>query len=697
MEHNKIITYSLLAHINNGNSGNLLKDLFDVFKPLVKRTLTKMCNEGIKKGENISEIKSRVDDEYKLDIPIPVLKIILSRIANEINQEGVGKFQLYSDNSFAISDYVFVEFDELIKNKEEEIQKLEELFTDFCKINNVKFKKNIGIFEFIDSNKTTISKYLSFKANIDKEDFTTEALFVDYFKNFKEVFDLIKNIYLGSIISSYIEYETNPINLQIELIFDTNFIVSLLDLKTSESTHTCNKLVEIAKSLGYKLNVLNITISETRNLLEKKAEQFDNAFFAKKINPEDIYNACDRKKLNKTDLQRIADNLEEDLGSLGISVVPHTEKYQNLARYSDEYKKFKAIRSNEFAAMHDATVLYYVREKRGNKRIKNFDKVNCWFVNNSSNWQSSGSLISTKGENGYQPETIRAEDFINILWLSNPKIKTQVGEAELAEIGITRMISCTLNETLPKSAIIRELDDNIKKYAAEKISDNDIVRVATRIANRNLKNLEELNKIASTNSEDFVKRLQREADVEREEGAKRMKEFQELIHRLVKKEKQLDEVRGNYKTKLLEAKSTQSSSIKSLNDYNAILTEEKRKRIKAENELIKIKRHKYIAKKVCKWRLKSWIELSICIVIIFLGLIWMLKQSDWNMGKAKDLFIQLNQNLIISLLLWFLSLIFSYVTLTNLAAKYRNQSNIKAFLDNLEKYEMPEEYKDKKD
>lgn len=695
MEHNKVVTYSLLAHINN--SGNLVKDLFDVFKPLVKRTLTKMCNEGITQGKSIAEIKVRVDEEYKLDIPIPVLRIILSRIASEVNQEGVGKFQLYGDNAYAITDYVFVEFEELIKDKEDEIQKLEQLFADFCKINNVKLEEQSGIFEFIESNKTTIAKYLSFKGKRRKDDFTIEALFVDYFKNFKEVFDLIKNIYLGSIISSYIEYQTNPINLQIELLFDTNFIVSLLDLKTSESTHTCNKLVEIAKSLGYRLNVLNITIAETRNLLEKRAEHFDSAFLAKKIDPEDIYNACDRRKLNKTDLQRIADNLEDDLGKLGIAVIPHTDKYQNVARFSDEYKKFKAIRNNDFAALHDATVLYYVRDKRGNKRIKDFDKVNCWFVNNSSAWQSSDSLISTKGENGHQPETIRAEDFINILWLSNPNIKKQVGEADLAEIGITRMISCTLNETLPKSAIIRELDDNIKKYAAEKISDKDIVRVATRIANRNLKDLEELNKIADTNSDDFVKRLQREADIEREEGERRMKEFQELIHRLVKKEKQLDEVRDNYKTKLHEAKATQSTAIKTVSESTAQLDEEKKKRLKAENDLIKIKRDGYFDGELTKWRRRNWIELFIGVAAFIGGLLWMLIKSDWNMETAKDLFIELNKNLIFSSLLWLAGLIFTGVTLSSLVAKYRNHSNIKAFLDNLEKYKMPEEYKDKKE
>jgi hypothetical protein len=520
-------------------------------------------------------------------------------------------------------------------------------------------------------------------------------LFVDYFKNFKEVYDLIKNIYLGSIISSYIEYQTSPIKINIELLFDTNFLISLLDLKTPESTHTCNKLVEIAKSIGYKLNVLDITIAETRNLLEKRAEHFDGAFLAKKIDPEDIYNACDRRKLNKTDLQRIADNLEDELTKLGICLIPHSEKYQNVARHSEEFKKFKAFRHNDFAALHDATVLYYVRDKRNNKRIRDFDKVNCWFVNNSSSWQSSDSLISTT--NGHQPETIRAEDFINILWLSNPNIKKQVGDSDLADIGITRMISCTLNETLPKSAIIRELDDNIKKYGAEVISDKDIIRVATRIANRNLKNLEELNKIADNSGEEFVKRLQKEADIEREESEKRMREFQELIQRLVKKEKQMDDVRDNYKTKLHEAKTTQSEAIDKINKHSTALEEEQKKRLKAENELIKIKRDKYFKDKLKTWRKRNWIELIIGVSAFVGGVLWMMFKSEWDMNKAMTLFVELNKNLLFSALLWLGGLIFSIVPLRSLVDKYRNHSNIKAFLDNLEKHDMPEEYKDKKE
>ena len=64
---NKAITYSLLAHIRN--KGDLIKGPLDIFRPLVKRTVSKMNADGIYKGANISEIKNYTDKEYNLDFP----------------------------------------------------------------------------------------------------------------------------------------------------------------------------------------------------------------------------------------------------------------------------------------------------------------------------------------------------------------------------------------------------------------------------------------------------------------------------------------------------------------------------------------------------------------------------------------------------------------------------------------------------
>lgn len=61
-----------------------------------------------------------------------------------------------------------------------------------------------------------------------------------------------------------------------------------------------------------------------------------------------------------------------------------------------------------------------------------------------------------------------------------------------------------------------------------------------------------------------------------------------------------------------------------------------------------------------------------------------------------ELLKEYNKNLIFVSILWVSGLIFSVVFLNALVGKYRNHSNIKAFLDNIEKYKLPDDLKDKK-
>jgi hypothetical protein len=418
MTENRAITYSLLAHVRN--SGTLIKGPLDPFIPLIKRALFKLNEKGILSGKSIKEIHDIANELYTIDFPLPVLKLILEEIAKEVNIENQLNFQLYKDGAFALKNYYFEEFEEKIQESKREVETLEKLYIDFNRVNNTEQKDKITIFEFIDKNKISISKYLSNSNHTNGKDYTVEAQFVEYFRKIPDVFDIIRNIYLGSIISSYLEYKTENLKEEVELVFDTNFLISLLDLNTPEATHTCNKLIEVCENLGYKFTILNDTIEETKGLILKKAEYFSNSVLSKRINPEDIYNACERRNLNRNDLERIVDNLEDTFYSKGINIVPNTDKYKNKAKFSQEYEGFKKFRSSHYAALHDATVIYYVRDRR-TKKIKEFEKVNCWFVNNSITHDTEEQRESVSN-NEYQSETIRADELLNILWLANPSL-----------------------------------------------------------------------------------------------------------------------------------------------------------------------------------------------------------------------------------------------------------------------------------
>lgn len=656
METSKVITYSLLAQIRN--SGNFVNSSVEIFVPIVKYALYKLITQsGVYKGASITEISTWICQYFGLDFPPAVLEKILLKIGQEINTSEELKLQVYRDGSFWIKNYSFEEFNDIYETNRQQVELVQTMFKQFCDINDVKKDSYNTIFDFVNLNKLKISNYLANRDySVNGSKFSIEAQFVEYFRNIPGCYEVIRKIYLGSILSCYLsEYEPqDKMMSDVELLLDTNFIVSLLDLNTPESTTTCRQLLKIASSFGYSLRVLKETIKETTDLLLKKAEYFDKSFLPKLINPEDIYKACERRNLNRNDLERIADNLENILvDEYSILQIPYTVKYQNLAKSSTEYAEFKKIRNTDFAALHDIMALYYVREKRGKKKIKHFEDVNCWFVNNAINHDNS-DYVGYKLR-GYQPEIIRADELLCVLWF----IKPDIGNGDLTDgvvdTNLNALISCTLNSSLPQASIIKELDDNIQKYKDASISDKDILRIATRITTHQLKNIEELNEIAESDSKQFVQKLKEEADKQKQEDDKRIARFEDVL-------------------KKLERLSSKPSDIEV----------EKRKRFKLINENRERDRNGYIKKQICKWRLKTWYWVGGITVILLVCLACYLVLPS---TEGIDCFLQKKS---ISLIGAFILGVFDLFVIKNLYDKYCNHSNINAFKMNII---VPEELK----
>lgn len=674
MVENKAVTYSLLAHIRN--TGTLLKGPIDAFVPLIKRVLYKINSEGILKGNSIIEIQNEAFKVYSIDFPIPVLRIILMQVANEVNVGGIINFQLHNDNSFILKDFYFEDFEEKIQESKRDVETLEKLFVDFVKINNLEVVEKSSIIRFIDKNKISISKYLCYSHVPNGRDYTIEAKFVDFFRKIPHVYEIIRRIYLGSIISSYLEFKTENIKQDVELLFDTNFIISLLDLNTPESTHSCNKLIEIGSNLGYKFSILKDTINEIKALLNKKAEYFSDSFLSKRINPEDIYNACERRNLGRNDLERIADNIEEALEEYSISIISYTENLKNQAKLTKEYKNLKKVRSTEFSALHDATAIYYVTEKR-KTLIKEFEKVNCWFVNNSINHDVDEFRENFTNRKNFQNEIIRADELLNILWLTNPSINKSINNDDLIDIGLTSIVAFTLNDSLPKASIIKELDSNIQKYRGTLISDKDILLISSRISNRQLKNISELNNIATDNGDLFVRRLKEEAKNQEEEDNLRILKFEVLFQKFERQISGLDRERIKLKNKEAKIEEDKENDKNEIHELTLKLEAEKRERFEE-------KRKKFLDEKVKKWRRSSWVKLVSSLGVMLMGLVYLMYLSNWKFDEVTNKIEEYKDDFFVCGLLSLGSFLFSLFVLKELRERYYNHSNIKAFRDLVE-------------
>ena len=687
MIENKAITYSLLAHVRN--SGTLIKGPIDPFIPLIKRSLYKLNSKGVLSGKSIQEIHEISNELYTIDFPLPVLKLILFEIAKEVNIDGQVNFQIHKDGSFILKNFYFEDFEEKIQESKREIETLEKLYLDFNRINNIEVKEKTTIFDFIDKNKISISKYLSNSNHSNGKDYTVEAQFIDFFRKIPHVFEIIRNIYLGSIISSYLEYKTDNLKENVELVFDTNFLISLLDLNTPEATHSCNKLIEVCKNLGYKFTILNDTIEETRGLILKKAEYYSHSVLSKRINPEDIYNACERKKLNRNDLERIADNLENTFTAKGIVILPHTEKYKNLAKNSNEYENFKRFRSSHYAALHDATVLYYVRGKR-EKKIKEFEKVNCWFVNNSITHDTE-ELRENFANNEFQAETIRADELLNILWLANPSLTQSLDSNELIDIGLSSIVAFTLNSSLPKVSIIKELDENIQKYRGALITDKDILLISSRISHRQLKNINDFNTLANKNQAEFARRIKEEAILQENEERERVQKFETLFQKFEKQVTSLDKARQDLKTKKneLDKEIVVTAEVKNAKDLEIgslkkQISDIQNQQIKDKKQQINNEREIYINSQVKIWRRKTNYELLYWLIALLICILLILWKGNWNLINAISLYKELQADFIYGNVILLFVFVFTGITFKKWYDKNHNHSNIENFKKGLE-------------
>ncbi|MCF0038980.1 hypothetical protein [Dyadobacter fanqingshengii] len=672
MKENKAITYSLLAHIRN--TGTLMKGPIDAFVPLIKRALHQLNEQGISKGQSILEIQRYASEIYSIDFPLPVLKSILKKIESEVNEGGVINFQLFNDNSFLLKEFYFVDYEESLQESKRDVTTIEKLFLDFLKINNIEPEANQSVLRFIEKNKMSISRYISNIHVSNGTDYTIEAKFVDFFKKIPHVYEIIKRLYLGSIITGFLEFKTDSYANKVELLLDTNFVVSLLDLNTPESTHTCNKLLEVCRNIGYNFSILSDTIDEIKFLLKKKAENFSNTFLGKRINPEDIYNACERRRLNGSDLERIVDNIEDLVHGEGINIIPHTEKWKNIAKFSKEFNYLKDVRNSKVSALHDATAIFYVREKRG-KPIRDFEKVNCWFVNNSF----SQTSLSNEGYIEFQNESIRADELLNILWLSNPGINRNSDNDDFIDIGLTSIVAFTLSRSLPKASIIRELDDNIQKYRDESISDKDIILISTRISNRQLKDIEGLNKLAETSKEEFVIKLKDEANKQLIEENNRIEKLDGLLQKFQLQVTKVGKERLRLKQKNEHIDKQELSYQAKTSELELKLANERKEKIIAKNKLIAIARNAFISKKVKKWRLQILIPFLAAAGIALIGILILLSSNQWNFSELFNNIEKIKKDSLGSLLMAMIGPVIFAFFMPVFILRFFNVSNIEAF------------------
>lgn len=564
MEENKVIAYSFLAHLNNDMKGNGFND---IFIPLVKRTLSIMSNNQKNMGQ-ITDIKEEFKNLYKLDIPYPMLKELLKTISIEIKKNNEGSMELYKDFSYVIKEYTFDNYEETILYKKSKIEKLQEKFKCYIQENAIisQYEGELDLFKFIDRNRTKLSKVLSENnLNIDSisDNADIEMNFIKYLKkNDIELYEVLKDIYIGSIISAYIELDALEAKSEaMNFIVDTNFIISLMGLHGEENMDTCNKIVDICNRIGYKIKIADITIEETEHILNKIIDGYEKGII-ERFRYNSTSNVCERNNITKTDIQYKVRNLMKFLTEKKISIIYLKQKYKNelTIKNGEIYKQLDKIDyTDKKSILHDAIIIDYVSNKRNNG-AKKFADLKIWFLTESKKFNE----IKTKFK---YSEAINTNELVNLLWLIKPVISTD----DIFKLGLSNLFAEVIEANQPSKRIIREIDSNINKYK-ENISDDDIIALGSLVSDISL------NKIKNINSQyEEVNELLKNGDYyEFSEKIKEMKGKQEELKQIEidKINKKHNEEKknefNNFVNILIDNKIYENSQKNSENEYRKI-------------------------------------------------------------------------------------------------------------------------------
>lgn len=627
-EHKRLIAYSLLAALGeeSGEDG-----LDNIFIPLVKKGIIEINNKYQSKGASILEIRDKLKDIFGLDFPIPYLQKLLLEISIQFKREFGAEITLHKDLSFQFQQQLSLKLNNtLIKNFENKIidednrvTLIENLFNKFLELNGVSANEEITLIEFIELNKIALSNYFSNNQNeagkirnlkFKEKELNVVAKFFLEVKKDAQLYNILKKLYLGSVYSAYLSLEPEASNLKLELVLDTSFLLGLLNLQSIEKNDTCRKIYEMSCKLGFTLTVLKITIEETQDLLDVKVESFNREVLERQLNPESILGACDRNNISKDELTRISAKLETTLTKdFKINVLNNDDRYRELAKtkYLYLFKLFRSRKPTDFNALHDTVAEAYVIESRG-RTVYSFLSSKVWFVKGSTL-----NVYNPKHKNGLPP-FISAPVLVNILWLTSPATRINLTRDDVSQIGITKLISSTLDSSLPPQSLLRSFDNNLTRLADKKIDVSDCVIVATKMAEKEL--IKDLNKTIENNLlspevitkkvNDYKKEFEKKDEVWRNE----VRTF-------------LEETTSNLKLEKTELQIERER----VENQNIKLQEEQNQLIQKQNQL---RQHILISKvniEFKKWQLLAYLSflgalLSIAVIILTFTFI----EADWN-------------------------------------------------------------------
>lgn len=365
MSNNLLTAYSFLAALTE-NETDIYKT---VYLPICKRAISlfaKKCNNGLD-----SDIKTIIEEEFGISVPLIIVRKLIKSVASELSRKEKTTFQFEifeNGKSFQFQSFIFDKIEEIYEREKRNANALQRAFEMFVEAENEIIDDVPSFACFIDRNKQKLSSFFAGRVKeIDSQNsdvsFMLHIDFLLYIEKYHdELYKTAKQIFIGSIIASYLEADIDldvKIEDRIAYYLDTQIVLEALDLQKEKDTHPTLELLQLINDTGGCVRILDITIDEIRTILEIAINNYNKDCPTTTINE-----ACVRTGKNKTWLIELHCNLEDHIYkqlNINIDKIPEA-KIKEFSK-NEDVKLLEETRFRKGTAAHDVIAYLHVREK----------------------------------------------------------------------------------------------------------------------------------------------------------------------------------------------------------------------------------------------------------------------------------------------------------------------------------------------
>ena len=184
---NRIIVYSYLASINDLNKH---VEYLGLFKDVVKHCICLLS--AVSRDYLMSDLEKKIEDEYDLQIPIPVIEAIIKRFISD------DEVYVTSDGAIITNEVNLGDFREQIEDSKITIVQLEEDFNGFARENG--YEGDLSLYDLVKLYEEKILD-LNYEKNGYYEELKIHFEYLKYIQNDVSKKKVFQNVILGTLIA----------------------------------------------------------------------------------------------------------------------------------------------------------------------------------------------------------------------------------------------------------------------------------------------------------------------------------------------------------------------------------------------------------------------------------------------------------------------------------------------------------------